>query len=54
MVPIEVIHNPKKGYQVVHRCQTCNHLSRNVIHLDDEVQPDSLEAVLEIMKKPLF
>jgi DNA-directed RNA polymerase subunit RPC12/RpoP len=51
MVPVRVVYNSKKGYQIVHRCEKCGTESRNVAHLEDENQPDSLEALLEIMRK---
>lgn len=51
MVPMEVIYHTKKGYQVIHRCQKCGVETKNILSLDDPVQPDSLEAVMEIMKK---
>ena len=50
MEPIEVSHHSKKGYQVVHRCQTCGTVTRNVLRLDDDIQPDSFERVLELMR----
>lgn len=52
LVPIEIIYRPNKnkGYQIVHRCERCGHESRNVTLLDDPIQPDSLDAILDLMK----
>ncbi|MCL6453244.1 MAG: RNHCP domain-containing protein [Alicyclobacillus sp.] len=51
MAPVRVEYNPRKGYQIVHRCQVCGHEQRNIAALDDPVQPDSMEAVLELMRQ---
>lgn len=51
MEPVRVEYNPKKGYQVIHRCRRCGVEARNVLRLDDDVQPDSLETALEIMQR---
>jgi hypothetical protein len=51
MIPLAVVHHTKKGYQVVHRCKRCGIETRNVLVLDDPVQPDSFETVLEIMRR---
>jgi len=53
MKPIEVTQHSKKGYQVVHRCQACGTMTRNVLRLDDDIQPDSLERVLELMRNKI-
>lgn len=50
--PIRIEIHSKKGYMVVHRCQTCGHLTRNKLALEDPVQPDSLERMLQLMQNP--
>jgi hypothetical protein len=50
MAPVDVMYRSNKGYQIVHRCLRCGHESRNVAALDDRDQPDSLEALLAIMR----
>lgn len=52
LVPVGVIYNPQKGYQIIHQCDRCGHESRNLAALEDPIQPDSLDAVLELMKRP--
>ncbi|WAH39054.1 RNHCP domain-containing protein [Alicyclobacillus dauci] len=52
MVPIRVEYHTKKGYQLVHRCQSCGHISRNVVQTDVQVQPDNQEAILDLMAHP--
>ncbi|GGI95632.1 RNHCP domain-containing protein [Alicyclobacillus cellulosilyticus] len=49
MRPVEVIRHPRKGFQVVHRCERCGHTSRNILLLEDPVCPDDLERALTIM-----
>jgi DNA-directed RNA polymerase subunit RPC12/RpoP len=51
MEPVRVEYNSKKGYQIVHRCKRCGHEARNIAALDDPVQPDSLEAILQLMRR---
>ncbi|WP_026974843.1 RNHCP domain-containing protein [Alicyclobacillus contaminans] len=50
MEPVRVEYHSKKGYQIVHRCLRCGHESRNVAALDDELQPDNLEMLLQLMR----
>lgn len=50
MEPIKIIHNSKKGYQIVHRCQKCGFERNNKIS-EDIRQPDSIEAITAIMRK---
>lgn len=50
MKPVAVVYNPKKGYQVVHKCEHCGHETRNVLDFDASVQPDSLDAALVLMR----
>lgn len=49
--PIEVIYHTKKGYQLVHRCDVCRYETKNIVNLSDRVQPDSMDVVLEMMKR---
>lgn len=51
MTPVAVLYNARKGYQIVHRCERCGEQRRNVASLDDRRQPDSLEALLEVMAR---
>lgn len=51
MEPIAVEYNPHKGYQIVHKCQRCGVTTKNVAALEDKIQADSLQALLEIMKR---
>jgi hypothetical protein len=51
MEPVRVEYNSKKGYQIVHRCMRCGTEARNIAALDDPVQPDSLEAILQLMRR---
>lgn len=51
MKPIRIEKHSKKGYQVVHVCLSCGYQTRNVIDLDDPIQPDSLETVLALMRE---
>lgn len=49
--PIGIEDHKKKGYMVIHRCQSCGHTCKNKLALDDPNQPDSFDRMLEIMKK---
>ncbi|KPV43517.1 RNHCP domain-containing protein [Alicyclobacillus ferrooxydans] len=51
MVPVEVVYNPQKGYQILHRCDRCGQETRNIAALEDPIQADSLEAILELMRE---
>ncbi|PWK14517.1 RNHCP domain-containing protein [Tumebacillus permanentifrigoris] len=50
--PIGIEDHKKKGYMIIHRCQTCGHTGKNKLALDDPNQADSFDRMLEIMKKP--
>jgi hypothetical protein len=50
LVPVGIENNKKKGYMVLHRCNTCGHTCKNKLALDDPVQPDSFDRMLQIMK----
>jgi uncharacterized Zn finger protein len=52
--PVEIIPHSKKGYQIVHKCQRCGHITKNKMALDDPVQPDSYERMLEWMRNQSF
>jgi RNHCP domain len=49
--PIHVEYHTKKGYQLVHQCQVCGHQTKNIVNLTDAHQPDSMDAVLALMKR---
>lgn len=49
MLPVSVEFNTHKGYQIVHRCISCGHVTRNITALDDPLQPDSFETILTLM-----
>ncbi|WP_419670112.1 RNHCP domain-containing protein [Alicyclobacillus macrosporangiidus] len=51
MAPVRVTYHSKKGYQIVHRCERCGHESVNIAALDDPVQPDSLDALMAVMRR---
>lgn len=50
MEPVKIVHNSKKGYQIVHRCQKCGFERNNKIS-EDRRQPDSIDAITAIMRK---
>ncbi|UNO47451.1 RNHCP domain-containing protein [Alicyclobacillus acidoterrestris] len=52
MKPVRVEYNSKKGYQLVHRCLKCGHVSKNIVQQDVLVQPDDREAILRLMSHP--
>ncbi len=52
MRPVSIEYHSKKGYQVIHRCLKCNYQTKNVLNMEDKVQPDSMQAVLQLMKHP--
>ncbi|ACA39964.1 hypothetical protein Bsph_2411 [Lysinibacillus sphaericus C3-41] len=41
MQPITIDYSSKKGYQIVHQCKKCGHLSRNKVAIDC-IQEDQL------------
>lgn len=49
MIPIAVEYHSKKGYQIVHRCERCGVIRKNVAALNDPLQPDELDTLLRIM-----
>ncbi|MFD1675095.1 RNHCP domain-containing protein [Alicyclobacillus fodiniaquatilis] len=52
MRPVRVDYNSKKGYQIVHRCERCGHIARNVLQQDVRVQPDNQAVILRLMSHP--
>ncbi len=46
--PIAVDYDGKKGWIVVHRCQTCGTERRNKAALDDPEQPDSFQVIVAL------
>lgn len=50
MVPTQIGQHSKKGWTVEHRCARCGARSTNKLSLTDAVQPDSLDAVLSLMR----
>lgn len=52
MEPIGVLRHSRKGYQVIHRCQSCGHEARNILRFEDDVQPDSFDRALQLMAHP--
>lgn len=50
MEPTAIIHNSKKGYQIVHKCKKCGFIRNNKVS-EDPRQPDSIEAITTIMRK---
>jgi len=53
MLPIKIIYNSNKGYQIVHRCEKCG-FERNNIISEDPRQPDDINAITAIMRKNSF
>lgn len=49
MEPASVKYNTQKGWQILHRCLKCGFERYNIIN-DDDVQPDNMELVAEIMR----
>ncbi|MVN87382.1 RNHCP domain-containing protein [Deinococcus sp. HMF7620] len=48
MAPVGVEQSGKKGWVLVHRCQTCGFQGRNRAALDDPEQPDSWDAIVAL------
>ena len=48
MKPISVIHNSKKGWQIIHQCLICREKQTNRI-ATDTLQSDAWEMVISIM-----
>jgi hypothetical protein len=50
MEPVHLIHHSKKGFQIIHRCLTCNEVRANKM-AEGTVQPDVLEKLLLLQNK---
>lgn len=50
--PVGVERHPKKGWMIVHRCQTCGFVGRNKAALDDPAQPDDYAALVALSSRP--
>jgi len=48
MKPIGARYNGKKGWQIVHRCQTCGVIKLN------RVAPDDMETLINKMKSKVW
>ncbi|MCL6443723.1 MAG: RNHCP domain-containing protein [Alicyclobacillus sp.] len=51
MVPVRIAQHSRKGWRIIHRCERCGIETQNILLLEDRVFPDSLEAVLALMRK---
>jgi transcription elongation factor Elf1 len=51
MGPIGVDHNSKKGWVIIHQCQSCGEMRRNKAALDDRVS-DDYELIVALSKNP--
>lgn len=47
MAPVGVKYHSKKGWQILHQCQTCGHCSVNKV-ASDTVQPDDMQQVARL------
>lgn len=52
MIPVCVKYNTQKGWQILHKCRKCGFERYNIVN-DDEIQPDNMELVIEIMRNGL-
>ena len=48
--PVGVEYSGKKGWIILHRCQSCGATRRNKAALDDPVVPDDFERLLELSR----
>ena len=48
MRPVGIVYNSKKGYQIVHRCETCGAEKVNRIAEGCDM-PDEMDMVIELM-----
>ena len=46
MVPISIELHSKKGTQIVHKCKRCNHLQKNIVATDDNI--DKIAEILHL------
>ncbi|SDZ64699.1 RNHCP domain-containing protein [Evansella caseinilytica] len=49
MMPIDIVYNPKKGYQIVHQCVSCGHIRRNLV-ATNTIQDDHIFTFLNSRK----
>lgn len=50
MKPVDVRLSSKKGYQLIHRCETCGTIKVNRVAFDT-VMPDDLDQIIHIMNR---
>lgn len=48
LAPVGVEHSGKKGWIILHKCESCDSLRRNKAALDDPDVPDDYELILEL------
>ncbi len=48
MRPIKAEPNPKKGYVLIHRCETCGAIRRNKTAHEAKVQPDDIKTIIAL------
>ena len=46
--PVGVDHSGKKGWIIVHRCQSCGATRKNKAALDDPVMPDNFDLIVQL------
>lgn len=49
--PVAVEQHPKKGWVIVHACQTCGERRRNKAALDDPQQPDRYDVLVALSQQ---
>ena len=48
MRPIRVEISPKKGYMIVHKCEKCGSVSKNLTAHEAPNQPDDLKKIIKL------
>ncbi len=48
--PVGVEHSGKKGWVIVHRCQTCGVIRKNKAALDDPFMPDDFAVIIRLSR----
>lgn len=48
LVPIKAYPDPKKGYIIVYRCDTCGEIHRNRAAHEAKVQPDNISLIIKL------
>jgi len=51
--PVAVDYNSKKGWIIVHKCESCGDLRRNKAALDDPDLPDDYDVLIALSQKTL-